>query len=271
MFGSSARARTARPRYSGDSVMLRSNGWAAWAARNALGSHEAGGDGDRGHAVLPQVVGHSARHANDGCFRQVVVDVAQVLVERPGDGADDQAAGLGDHQRRGQLACDQLGSHAGDEHAFPLRARLVPEGDHRDSECLAFVAAPDVVDEQVQAAVLGSDALEECFDVVVDRVVAVDRDAVATAGGDFVGGIVDGSWQAIDGGCVAGGAACDVDRCAGFAQNGGDCAAGAAAGAGYDCDFVFEASHALVPCWGCLIVVNSAGSAVVAQNPPLGF
>ena len=65
----------------------------------------------------------------------------------------------------------QVRAQSGFKDALPaLGKRRLPEGEKRDLAVVLLVAAPDVVDEQVQPIVIGGDAREDRFDL---RVVAV--------------------------------------------------------------------------------------------------
>jgi hypothetical protein len=77
-----------------------------------------------------------------------------------------------------------------------------------------LVAAPRVVDEQVEAAVLVADPLEQRLDLRVVRVVAANRDARTAAGGQLLSGVVDRAGSPERGRPSADGAAGDVDDCA---------------------------------------------------------
>jgi hypothetical protein len=84
------------------------------------------------------------------------------------------------HQRHGQAAGDEVRPRARAEHRVPAPGRLLPE---RATEVAhVLVATPDVVDEHVEATVLGPHAVEERLDLRVARVVDVDGDALSAAG-----------------------------------------------------------------------------------------
>jgi hypothetical protein len=110
-----------------------------------------------------------------------------------------------------------------------------------------LVAAPGVVHQHVEAAVLAAHALEQRLHVVVARVVAAQRDAAAAEPRDLVGGVVDRAGHRrharhrqdlrVAGGRLrARAAAGDVHDRAGGAKLLRDAAAGTAAGPGDDGD-----------------------------------
>ena len=80
------------------------------------------------------------------------------------------------------------------------------------------LAAPDVVDEDVEAALLVRDAVDEGADLCGVEVVGGYGDALAAGLGDEVGGVLDGLGAVVLGAPGTGGAAGDVDRGAGRAE-----------------------------------------------------
>ena len=186
-----------------------------------LRAREAGVDADRGDAVRAQLVREGDDEAGRGGLHDVVRDVAEVVVAEVGAAGDhDQARAARHHRRRGGAGGGELRAQAGGEHRVPARHRLLPE---RVGEAgVALVAAPGVGDEEVEAAVLlGRDAGEHRLGLGVVGVVGGDGDAAAAAGGDRVGGVLDG---AAAGSLRARGAARDVDRRAAVAEGERDAA-----------------------------------------------
>jgi hypothetical protein len=94
-----------------------------------------------------------------------------------------------------------------------------------------LLAAPDVVDEQVEAAVLGLDAAHERLDLRRHEVVDVDGDALATRVGHELGGLLDRLRAVVLRAPLARRAPRAVDRRVGLAERDGRAAAGAAGGA----------------------------------------
>jgi hypothetical protein len=106
----------------------------------------------------------------------------------------------------------------------------LPEGElvrRRD-----LVAAPGVVDEQIEPPLLVADAVEERLDLRVLGVVAADRYADAAAGGQLLGGVVDRAGASKRRRLAADAATADVDRRPLLAENEGDALAAATARAG---------------------------------------
>ena len=104
-----------------------------------------------------------------------------------------------------------------------------------------IVAAPDVVDEDVELA----DLLEERGDLCGIGVIDAFRDSASAARGDDVGGLVDRLGTILHTRISRDAAAGAIDRGAGFAEGGGDAAAGAAGSARDESDFPFERFHRL--------------------------
>ena len=73
--------------------------------------------------------------------------------------------------------------------------------------------------------------------------IAADRDAFATAGGDHLGGFVDGLTAAFGGGLAADTASGAVDGGSGFAKGAGDAASGTARGASDKGDAALQRCH----------------------------
>lgn len=95
-----------------------------------------------------------------GGLGHVVEQVAEVLVSVPGRCVNDQAAAVGKHQWDGPSGGHEVRPHPGLEHAGPVPERLLPEGGDKASQVVLFITAPDVVDQNVEAALLLRDAGE---------------------------------------------------------------------------------------------------------------
>src|SRR5262249_22202007 len=112
---------------------------------------------------------------------------------------------------------------------------LFPEGGAGvEGPVEALVAAPGVVDQDVEASLLRPDAGEQGLDLAVVGVVAAHGDAGPAAGRDALGRLLDRPRGAVGRRPVARAAAGDVDGGPGLAQDQGDGPAGAAAGSGDD-------------------------------------
>src|SRR5262249_55896808 len=155
----------------------------------------------------------------DGGFDQVVGEVAAVVGALTVGDLDDETAGVGQHERDGVLAGDQVG----EDGPFPQDADLVHvELPERGGPFAERGAAPDVVDEQVETAGVGANPVDEGGDLVGLGVVTGHRDAFAAGLGDQVGGVLDGLRAVHVGAVAASGAAGDVDGGAGGAEFDGD-------------------------------------------------
>jgi hypothetical protein len=79
---------------------------------------------------------------------------------------------------------DEAGSHSGGEHPVPAPERLLPEGCIEKGGGIVtalFVAAPGVVDQQIEPSLLIPHLLEQAGHVLVDGVVAAYGDRATTA------------------------------------------------------------------------------------------
>src|SRR5262249_338170 len=93
-----------------------------------------------------------------------------------------------------------------------------------------FVPAPDVVDQQVQTALLFPNPVEQGLDLPVVGVVAADRDAGAAPLAHQGGRLLDGAGQVFGGGPPLGASARYEDGRTGVAQGEGDAPPDAPAG-----------------------------------------
>ena len=117
------------------------------------------------------------------------------------------------------------------EHAGPVSERLLPEGGDKAREIVLFVTAPDVVDQNVEAALLLRDAGEQGFDLGVRGVVAADADPVPAPLRDRIRGFPNRAGKPF-GGAARVTAACEVDGRARFPESQSDALADAATGPG---------------------------------------
>src|SRR5581483_10184232 len=188
---------------------------------NRLRAREAGIHAYHGDAVRPQLVGERRDEPRRPRLREVVRQVAEVLVRIvPAAGQDDQAALLLEQKRRREPRGRQLHPQARLEHRVPARQRLLPERRAEGLPVVVLVAAPRVRDDDVEPARLLANAREQRFDLRVVAVVDAHADPAAAALAHRSGGLVNG--------CAAG----DVHGRAGIAQCERDSLADAAARAG---------------------------------------
>ena len=123
------------------------------------------------------------------------------------------------------MAGDQVGV---DRQAQQPQAGVEVVLPHRRVPLGQLLAAPDVVDQHVQAALLGVDALHERLDLGRIEVVDRDGDPLAAGGADELGGLLDRLRPVVLRPPLAGAAAGAVDGRAGLAQRDRGAAAGAA-------------------------------------------
>jgi len=132
--------------------------------------------------------------------------------------------------RRGEPAGDEAAAHADVDHVADVPG-LFPEltrGGKRIRD------GAGIVDQDIDAALLGYDLLDHRSDLIVVGMVTTDRDAVAPDLGHFPGGRMDRAGHL--GIAVLLRPAGDIDRATVRTERTGDAPAGTAAGAGNDCD-----------------------------------
>ena len=192
-------------------------------------------------AVRREVLRLGEREPDDRGLGEVVegVDavVDGVVLRRAVGHLDHQAARVADQQRERVVAGDQVRLDREVEQPQAVGEVVLP---HRRVPLEQLLAAPDVVDEHVEAALLGVDALDERLDLVGLEVVGRDGDAVAAGGRDELGGLLDRLRAVVLRAGGARAAAGAVDGGAGLAERDGDAAAGAAGRAGDERDRAFE-------------------------------
>jgi hypothetical protein len=94
---------------------------------------------------------------------------------------------------------------------------------------LHSACSPHVVHEEIEPAVVRTNACEERLDVRIDRVIAADRDPAAAARGHFRRGAIDGAWNVVGGGSRTNASTGDIDDRAGRSELQRDATTGAAA------------------------------------------
>jgi len=130
-----------------------------------------------------------------------------------------------------------MGPQSGDEHFFPQFQRGLPEISRGQA---AFVAAPGVVDEDVEPTLLFFHALEQGFDLFVLSVVAAHGDAAAAAGRDFISRVVNRARPPAERWPTAHTAPGDVDSGTALAEYPRDAAPHSAARPGDDSNLVLK-------------------------------
>src|SRR5699024_9480342 len=152
-------------------------------------AQEAGRDAQCGDVVWGKLVRQALRNPHDGRLDEVVRQIGSVgRVVLAVTDLNHQAVRALEYQRYGQMARDQMGldsiandGQRGIERVLP--DRLTPADE--------VVAAPDIVHEHVQSAVLGANAVDERCNVVRVIVVASYGDSHATGSDDALGGVLD--------------------------------------------------------------------------------
>ena len=186
-------------------------------------------------------------HAVHRHLGEVVERVDPVVVGVVGGGAvghlDEEAARAFEHQRQGVVRGDQVGVDGEPEEAEAVREVVLPD---RLVPLEEPLAAPDVVDEDVEPARLRPDPRDERRDRLRVEVVDGDGGGTPARGRDQLGGLLDRLGAVVFGARRPRRAAGDIDRRAGGAELGGDAAAGAAGGAGDERDASGQV-HGLLP------------------------
>ncbi|MGX1365474.1 hypothetical protein RKD19_000833 [Streptomyces canus] len=192
-----------------------------------------GGEREGGGAARAEFVAQGERHADDGRLGEVVEEGVAVVLAVVGVGSvghlDDQTAGPAQQQGQGVVAGDRVRVDREPEQPEAVFEVVLP---HRGVPPEEVLAAPDVVDEDVEAVLLVADAVDERADLGRVQVVGGYGDAVAAGRGDEVDGVLDGLGAVVVGAAGAGAASGDVDGGARRPQFHGDPAARSPGGSG---------------------------------------
>ena len=112
-----------------------------------------------------QILGMRPRHAGHRRLGEIVEGrepiVVGIVLGRAVGHLDQQAARALDQQRQGVMRGDQMRIDAEPQHAQAVLEIMLPD---RLVPLEQLFAAPDVVDEDVEPALLGADALDQCFE-----------------------------------------------------------------------------------------------------------
>ena len=156
-----------------------------------------------------QIRRHRVGEPDHGVLGQVVEEVA-AIPERVAVGhLDDESGAALDHHRRAVPAGDDVAVDGLLEQRLPLGGGEGPEGRPPLGQ---RIAAPDVVDQHVQPALVGADAVEQPFDVRLHGVVRPDGDAATTLRGHHVRSLLDRLGSPGGGGAAPHAASRAVDR-----------------------------------------------------------
>ena len=192
--------------------------------------------------------GH-ARHRHLG---EIVERVDPVMVRVVRGGAvrhlDQKTARALDQQRQTMVRRDQVRMNAETEHAQTVLQIMLPDG---LVPFLEVLAAPQVVDEDVETTLLGPDARDQLGNLVRDEMIDLDGDTVAAGCGDELRRFLDGFRPRILGLLLTRRPTRHIDGCTCGSQFDRDAATRAARCACDQGDFSFEAHRALpkrAPC-----------------------
>ena len=141
---------------------------------------------------------------------------------------DQQAARSFDQQRQREMRGDEVRVDGEPQQAQAVAEMVLPD---RLVPLEQIFAAPDVVDEDVEPAMVAADPFDQRLHLLGLQMVGRDRDAMAAQRRHQLGGLLDRLRALVLGKAVARRAAGDIDGGAGGAELGGDAAAGSARGA----------------------------------------
>ena len=178
-----------------------------------------------------QVGGHGIGEADHGVLGQVVEEVSPVPERIAVGHLDDESGIVLDHQRRAVTARDDMTEDGALEQLHAPGRGQRPE---RRSPLRQRVAAPDVVDQNVQPTLFVADAGEELPDLGLNGVVGAYGDPPATLRGHHLRGLLDGLGPPGSRGAAPDAAPGAVHGGPRRTQHAGDAAAGAARRAGDD-------------------------------------
>ena len=202
---------------------------------------------DGGRAVGREVLGLGEREPDDRGLGEVVERVdpvgGGVVLRGPVGHLDHEAARVADQQRQRVMAGDQVRLDREVEQVKSVGEVVLPD---RRVPLEQPLAAPDVVDEHVEPALLLLDALDQRRDLLGHEVVGRDGDAAAAGLGDELGGLLDRLRAVVLRAGGARAAAGAVDGGAGLAERDGDPAPGAAGRAGDEGDLAIQGGHAVI-------------------------
>ena len=102
--------------------------------------------------------------------------MAGIILGRAVGHLDQQPARTLDQQGQGMVRGDQMRIDAEPQQTQPVFKVVVP---HRLVPLEQLFAAPYVVDEHIEAALLGADALDQSSNLAGDKVIDPNRDAIA--------------------------------------------------------------------------------------------
>src|SRR5262249_38260910 len=144
------------------------------------------------------------------------------------------------HERRAIAAGHDVRPDRALEHRQSFVERKLPEG---LSPLRERIAAPDVVDEDVEPPFIAPYALEQGRDFLLAGVIDAHRDPAATVRSDHLRRLIDGLGAPRSGPRAARAATGAVHGRTGLAEHARDATTGTAGGAGDDGDLSLEGRH----------------------------
>ena len=153
--------------------------------QDSFGTHETRSERDYGYLVRPEFQCHSVSHACGRVFHDVVVEVQEVFVAVPSNRVDDETPPAVEHQRHGEAAGGKVRPQPAREHGVPVFKAGFPKGRPAEALRVSFVAAPDVVHQQVDRGLLGPHARKQPIDLGLVGVIANHGERSPAPFGDF--------------------------------------------------------------------------------------
>ncbi len=144
---------------------------------NGFGAHKTWikrNDGDIDLAQFVRAIGCQLVRCS---FGNAVNRIADISLRCPEAEIDDEPGALFDHARRGEGGSDERCAHAGIHHAVPAMQGLLPERQGPGERAVLIhplIAAPGIIHQDIEAAGLGPDCGERCFDLSVIPVITGD-------------------------------------------------------------------------------------------------
>ena len=214
---------------------------------DGFGAQEARSERDGDDVAFTEFASHGERQADDRDFHKVVEKIATVVksisignFENNGTGIAASGAlrfGATQHQRNGEMGRDDVGVDGLLEQAETVIEVDVPE---RFAEFSESVAAPNVVDKNVQAMVAALDERDQFFYLCRIDVIDAHRNAAASSGSDEFGGFFDGLGAAMSGAMFASAAARAVNGGAGFTECDGNATSSTTSSSSNKSDFALQ-------------------------------
>ncbi len=155
---------------------------------HGLRAQKAWRDGYGGYGMVGEFHRHCVRESNDGHLAEIVEELSTIAVEGSVRELDNEPTAAVEHEWDAVTACDDVRMDRVLHHCEALLDIDIPEGLAPFGE---GVAAPDIVNEDVELAVVGAHPFKQLGDRGLLGVINAHGDARAAGGGDLLGGLFD--------------------------------------------------------------------------------